>query len=936
MSNALDSNSYAPSDNLGLTDGTEGDSLFSSMVDYEGLSSLNQGSLPENLIVDDGKGNKYLEIPQKIAGFLDTTFSLPPETVETNDAEPRSLDNLVESMTGQTFEDKNWQQPAQVVPPYEEIRRNVVDGATQVSKDVVERVQSGLGNVTNSISPIIDNFLGRSNIQPVETQKTPETQDNRRNVLGNILGTGITGNVQEANVLAPAIAVPAVVVGTAKLAGAVAPFIPRAAAVIPVFGQVGAITYTVGKAADEFIHKPISNAWIANDSKKMTEDANQRLREQYRDSPWIAEAVINQDPAKGVRVSDGRVPTSSLIDAAKTSAENSVVAAERVVVRSATFEAASNAALGGLEAPLATAIDPNGDIWFGNRERIGAAKPNDTEVKPYRPAAEWPDLKDVKFPAPPKNGESSSDSSRPSSSTNFTNLSDDLKIHLEGFDPSKLILNFGNSKLNLTDSSSTDSKDSNKAPKNEKRPEDGEPPRMVDTNLGAGNGKRQTEFGNTLRASVGIGDIGDSKPQFPIGVDPEKNIQIGEPSDDQKIGDPRPEKLDPTVLPVLPDEQKVIVSKINNDVKNLPSNVDLNDLSGTSRDKPPAVQGDPKKEVTPLAELLKKNSTFGDPALDRPVVPIGDILKGAGGVRGSNDFDESLRYLTNGVGYDEAKLANEIRKHPMFPFIYEGLSDAEKSELERLDVKKPALDKYSPHFDIQMSSGTSGDELDYARQNGIPGAESYVVKSNFLGLNRRVFYFDENDQPIGEPVAVKEIENWQSARDSEQGSTNDTNFSHSVPADAKKIGGGAEGTVLDNGDGTVTKRGTRVDPNEVDMLRALRDRGVNVPRVHDSGYDSEGRYNIRMDKLDGSTLNEWLESASVNDVRIMQRKIDDQLARMGNLYTGDPACSENIMVVGNEPYVIDVSHGGRDASEARAERKAWFDLMDAEIRRKKS
>lgn len=54
--------------------------------------------------------------------------------------------------------------------------------------------------------------------------------------------------------------------------------------------------------------------------------------------------------------------------------------------------------------------------------------------------------------------------------------------------------------------------------------------------------------------------------------------------------------------------------------------------------------------------------------------------------------------------------------------------------------------------------------------------------------------------------------------------------------DGVKLNAGGEGRVEDIGNQVVIKRGSVVDPNEVDMLNALKDKGVNVPKVIDHGY----------------------------------------------------------------------------------------------------
>ncbi len=357
--------------------------------------------------------------------------------------------------------------------------------------------------------------------------------------------------------------------------------------------------------------------------------------------------------------------------------------------------------------------------------------------------------------------------------------------------PAQLSFKPANSESESQVTNPSESQDT-KPDKNSKKPkDDGEPPSIVDTSLMAR--KDQTDIGEVLRAGVGIGsDIGDSKPQFPIGVDPEKKIQIGEPSDDQKIGDPRPEKLHPTVLPVLPDEQKVIVSKINNDVKNLPSNVDLKDLSGTSHDRPPADQGDLKTEVTPLAELLKKNSTFGDPS----VRPEGiDFWRNAGfrmsdgdlsnsdQIRKANEQLEAMRRAFNQSSLEQT--FNTDHSKDEYRNLLESLGGAVIS-VEKLRSIDELMFKTIPKA-IYGSADTgdqgSGDNVLNAGKQLYPGALNYTEgRGGFLGLGAPEYtIYGEGGEVLGK-VSQADVEDYikQSATPADSGRDTDKDAKENV------------------------------------------------------------------------------------------------------------------------------------------------------------
>ncbi|MDX1986593.1 MAG: FHA domain-containing protein [Candidatus Obscuribacter sp.] len=158
--------------------------------------------------------------------------------------------------------------------------------------------------------------------------------------------------------------------------------------------------------------------------------------------------------------------------------------------------------------------------------------------------------------------------------------------------------------------------------------------------------------------------------------------------------------------------------------------------------------------------------------------------------------------------------------------------------------------------------------------------------------------------------------------------------SYFVSDRAVRLNSGGEGVVYDNLDGTVTKSGSNVDPNEVTMLQALRRAGGNVPEVVSHGYDVNGNYNVRMEKLNGPTLLEWIGSASKGDLEKMREKMSRFFDQISPLYPGDAGGGENWIIVGNEPYAIDVSQGGKNRSMNNTEKREMLELLDWEIARR--
>lgn len=147
--------------------------------------------------------------------------------------------------------------------------------------------------------------------------------------------------------------------------------------------------------------------------------------------------------------------------------------------------------------------------------------------------------------------------------------------------------------------------------------------------------------------------------------------------------------------------------------------------------------------------------------------------------------------------------------------------------------------------------------------------------------------------------------------------------------ESEEIGRGGEGIVTSNPDGTVTKRGPHYDPNEANMLEAMRREGINVPTVRNSDFDS-----VTMDRVEGQTLREFLETASPREIDRMNRNLNRQLDRMerAGLYHGDLEGSDNIIINPRtlEPTFIDPSQGGRDRTgrRAREERRELQDMID--------
>jgi hypothetical protein len=154
--------------------------------------------------------------------------------------------------------------------------------------------------------------------------------------------------------------------------------------------------------------------------------------------------------------------------------------------------------------------------------------------------------------------------------------------------------------------------------------------------------------------------------------------------------------------------------------------------------------------------------------------------------------------------------------------------------------------------------------------------------------------------------------------------------------DGVRLSGGGEGRVEDIGNQQIIKRGERVDPNEVDMLNALRERGVNVPKVIDHGYVGD-EYCIKMEKIIGRTLYDVLKDPSISKDFLLQVKknIAEQYDKMGDLYHGDALAVENYIIRNNgEVYIIDVSWGGRQENKSKEEKREILEIIDFEANKR--
>ena len=150
--------------------------------------------------------------------------------------------------------------------------------------------------------------------------------------------------------------------------------------------------------------------------------------------------------------------------------------------------------------------------------------------------------------------------------------------------------------------------------------------------------------------------------------------------------------------------------------------------------------------------------------------------------------------------------------------------------------------------------------------------------------------------------------------------------------DGVKLNAGGEGRVEDIGNQVVIKRGSVVDPNEVDMLNALKDKGVNVPEVIDHGYVGD-EYCIKMEKIIGRTLHDVLQDPNISKDFLLQvrKNLAEQYDKMGDLYHGDAGAVENYIIRDNgEVYIIDVSQGGRQENKSKEEKCEILEIIDFE------
>jgi tRNA A-37 threonylcarbamoyl transferase component Bud32 len=150
--------------------------------------------------------------------------------------------------------------------------------------------------------------------------------------------------------------------------------------------------------------------------------------------------------------------------------------------------------------------------------------------------------------------------------------------------------------------------------------------------------------------------------------------------------------------------------------------------------------------------------------------------------------------------------------------------------------------------------------------------------------------------------------------------------------DGVKINAGGEGRVEDIGNQVVIKRGSVVDPNEVDMLNALNDKGVNVPKVIDHGYVGD-EYCIKMEKIIGRTLCDVLKDPNISKDFLLQvrKNLVEQYDKMGDLYHGDAGAIENYIISDDaKVYLIDVSQGGRQENKSKEEKREILEIIDFE------
>jgi hypothetical protein len=154
--------------------------------------------------------------------------------------------------------------------------------------------------------------------------------------------------------------------------------------------------------------------------------------------------------------------------------------------------------------------------------------------------------------------------------------------------------------------------------------------------------------------------------------------------------------------------------------------------------------------------------------------------------------------------------------------------------------------------------------------------------------------------------------------------------------DGVRFSGGGEGRVEDIGNQQIIKRGEGVDPNEVDMLNAFNDKGVNVPKVIDHGYVN-GEYCIKMGKITGKTLYDVLQDPNTSKDFLLQirENMAEQYDKMGDLYHGDAGGIENHIIRNNgEVCIIDVSQGGRQENKSQEEKREILDIIDFEAKKR--